>query len=109
LVLNKILCGVPKNSLVDVTLEISAVELEICDSLLKGVLQNWKKLGNSSVATLRETFLIREGVLTPIELDYNLSVVKGTFDMLIETVPWNISMIQTAFMKNRINVDWKKQ
>ena len=109
LVLNKILCGVPKNSLVDVTLEISAVELEICDSLLKGVLQNWKKLGNSSVATLRETFLIREGVLTPVELDYNLSVVKGTFDMLIETVPWNISMIQTAFMKNRINVDWKKQ
>lgn len=109
LVLNKILCGVPKNSLVDVTLEISAVELEICDSLLKGVLQNWKKLGNSSVATLRETFLIREGVLAPVELDYNLSVVKGTFDMLIETVPWNISMIQTAFMKNRINVDWKKQ
>ena len=107
LVLNKILCGVPTKSVVDITIKLEEIELDICNSLLKGVLQNWKKLNSSSVETLRKTFLIREGILVPNELDYDLSVVKETFDMLIDTIPWNISMIQTVFMKNRINVDWK--
>ena len=83
------------------------LDLEMCDSLLKGVLKNWEKLNNSSIAALRETFLIREGILTPNELDYNLDIIKETFDMLLETIPWNISIIQTTFMENRINVDWK--
>jgi hypothetical protein len=107
LVLNKILCGAPQFMNVDVTLEVDEVYLDLCESLLKGVLKNWEKLSNSSVQTLRETFLIREGILRPVELDYKLNVIKGTFDMLIETIPWNISIIQTTFMKNKINVDWK--
>ena len=107
LVLNKILCGAPQNSHVDVTVELDELYTDLCDSLLKGVLKNWEKLSNSSVETLRETFLIREGILRPVELDYNLNVIKGPFDMLIETIPWNISIIQTTFMKNRITVDWK--
>ncbi|MDC1012507.1 contractile injection system tape measure protein, partial [Flavobacteriaceae bacterium] len=107
LVLNKILCGAPQFMNVDVTLEFDEVYLDLCESLLKGVLKNWEKLSNSSVQTLRETFLIREGILRPVELDYKLNVIKGTFDMLIETIPWNISIIQTTFMKNKINVDWK--
>ncbi|MBF12641.1 MAG: hypothetical protein CMC63_10780, partial [Flavobacteriaceae bacterium] len=108
LVLNKILCGVPQNSYVDVELEIDKVQLELCESLLAGVLQNWEKLSSSTIETLRKTFLIREGILSQNEeLDYNLNVIKGPFDMLIETIPWNISIIQTTFMKNRILVDWK--
>ena len=107
LVLNKILCGAPQFMNVDVTLEVDEVYLDLCESLLKGVLKNWEKLSNSSVQTLRETFLIREGILRPVELDYKLNVFKGTFDMLIETIPWNISIIQTTFMKNKITVDWK--
>lgn len=107
LVLNKILCGAPQFMNVDVTLEVNEVYLDLCESLLKGVLKNWEKLSNSSVQTLRETFLIREGILRPVELDYKLNVIKGTFDMLIETIPWNISIIQTTFMKNKITVDWK--
>ena len=107
LVLNKILCGAEQRTPVDVKLNIDEVELQICDSLLKGVLQNWQKLNNSSVETLRQTFLIREGILTPNELDYDLDIVKETFDVLLETIPWNISIIQTTFMKNRIIVDWK--
>ena len=107
LVLNKILCGAPQFMNVDVTLEVDEVYLDLCESLLKGVLKNWEKLSNSSVQTIRETFLIREGILRPVELDYKLNVIKGTFDMLIETIPWNISIIQTTFMKNKITVDWK--
>jgi hypothetical protein len=106
-VLNKILCGVDLRTPIDVNIDIQDLDLEMCDSLLKGVLKNWEKLNNSSIAALRETFLIREGILTPNELDYNLDIIKKTFDMLLETIPWNISIIQTTFMENRINVDWK--
>ena len=107
LVLNKILCGVAQRTQIDVKIELTDVELEMCDSLLLGVLKNWEKLSKSSVATLRETFLKREGILIPNELDYNLNIVKETFDMLLDTIPWNISIIQTTFMENRINIDWK--
>ena len=107
LVLNKILCGVDLRTPIDVNLEIQDVDLEMCDSLLNGVLKNWEKLNNSSIAALRETFLMREGILKPNELNYNLDIIKETFDMLLETIPWNISIIQTTFMENRINVDWK--
>jgi hypothetical protein len=107
LVLNKILCGVAQRTYVNVKIELENEELRMCDSLLQGVLQNWEKLNNSSVTTLRETFLNREGILRPNELNYNLDIVKETFDMLLETIPWNISIIQTIFMENRINVDWK--
>ena len=107
LVLNKILCGVAQRTQIDVKIELTDVELEMCDSLLLGVLKNWEKLSKSSVATLRETFLKREGILIPNELDYNLDIVKETFDMLLDTIPWNISIIQTTFMENRINIDWK--
>ena len=107
LVLNKILCGVDLRTPIDVNLEIQDVDLEMCDSLLNGVLKNWEKLNNSSIDALRETFLMREGILKPNELNYNLDIIKETFDMLLETIPWNISIIQTTFMENRINVDWK--
>ena len=91
---------------VDVNLPLDQFELDLCESLLKGVLQNWDKLNNSSIRALRDTFLIREGVLRKSNTNYDLIIKKKPFDVLLNTLPWNISMIQTSFMKNRILVEW---
>ena len=106
LALNKLICGVPIETYVDVNLSIEPFELKLCDSLLKSVIDNWEKINNSSISTLRETFLIREGVLVKSNADFKLNVEKKPFDVLLTTLPWTISMIQTSFMKNRIIVTW---
>ena len=79
----------------------------LCDNLLNAIIQNWDKLGNTSVDSLRETFLIRNGSIKKEFNDYTLNVESKPFDMLLKTIPWNITMIQTVFMKNRLIVEWK--
>lgn len=106
LALNKLICGAPIETFVDVELSIEKFELNLCDSLLKSVINNWEKINNSSVSTLRETFLNREGVLIRSNADFKLNIEKKPFDVLLTTLPWTISMIQTSFMKNRIIVTW---
>ena len=106
LILNKLICGAPLNQYVNLEIRLEAFEKEICESLLNGVIKNWEKIGNTSVEGLRETFLMREGVLRKTEENYSLFVKKMPFDVLLSTIPWNISMVQNAFMKYRIIVDW---
>ena len=92
---------------VDVNIKLEKFELELCESLLKSVIKNWEKIQNSTVSTLRETFLMREGALRKLDSDFNLIVLKKPYDLLMDSLPWTIGMIQTSFMKNRILVDWK--
>ena len=106
LILNKLICGAPLNQYVNLETRLEAFEKEICESLLNGVIKNWEKIGNTSIDGLRETFLMREGVLRKTEENYSLFVKKMPFDVLLSTIPWNISMVQNAFMKYRIIVDW---
>ena len=105
--LNKIICGAPPDMFVDINLTLQKFELELCESLLNSVIKNWEKIENSSISTLRESFLIRQGTLSKFGSDFNLKIEKKAFDVLLDTLPWNISMIQTSFMKNRILVDWR--
>jgi hypothetical protein len=106
LALNKIICGASLDMFVDINIPLEQFELDLCESLLNSVIKNWEKINGSSVSTLRETFLIREGSLRKFNSDYNLNIEKKTFDVLLNTLPWNIKMIQTSLMKNRILVDW---
>lgn len=107
LVLNKILCGVEPGYVVNTQIEILNEELMLCDNLLSAIIKNWDKLGNTSIDSLRETFLIRNGSIKKEFNDYILNVESKPFDMLLKTIPWNITMIQTVFMKNRLIVEWK--
>ena len=104
--LNKIICGAPLEMFVDIDLSLEKFELDICESLLKSVIKNWEKIENSSISTLRESFLIREGTLSKFGRDFNLNIQKKPYDVLLNTLPWNIGMIQTSLMKNRILVNW---
>jgi hypothetical protein len=107
LVLNKILCGVDLNYYVDVTLELSDIEKNICASLINAVKMNWEKMSGTSTTTFKDYFLKREGFINKNNNDFSLNVERRPHDLLLETVPWNISMIQTSFMKNRLLVNWK--
>jgi hypothetical protein len=79
----------------------------MCDSLLGAALQAWPTLRTSTVDTLRETFLQRDGRLTRGDDVWKLQVAAKPYDMLIDTVPWSFKHIKSRWMKTLLQVDWR--
>lgn len=107
LVLNKILCGMPIEEVVNAKLRITKAEKEKCDSLLKAVLEYWTSMSSSSVEALQETFLQREGKLeSERENSYELWVEEKGYDVLLAQLPWGIGMVKTPWMENYLTCHW---
>lgn len=107
MVLNKIMCGASPDLFVDTSIELNDMDKNIGDSLLTAVTKNWPQLNTSSIQTLREYFLKRDGIIKKMNENYMLKVEGNTFDVLLKSIPWNILMLQTAYMDNRLIVEWK--
>ena len=107
LVLNKFLCGIKTGEPIEREIELNQKEKEVLEGLLQGMIQNWKVLGNTSVAGLRETFLQREGRLQLKNDAWHLLVEPRTFDMLLDQLPWSYSTIKYPWMERVIYVEWR--
>jgi len=78
------------------------------NELLLAVIGHWKSLKNTSPEGLRETFLIREGVLKSKNGFYYLEIEDKTLDILLNYVPWNFSTIKLNWMQCILFVEWNK-
>lgn len=106
LLLNKILIGMdPAEALFPID-SLSEEEMESTRSLLNGLRSNWEKVKNSSPEGIQETFLQREGVLSLNVENVSLTVEKKGVDVLMESIPWNISLIRLPWMKKPVFVKW---
>lgn len=106
LVLNKLMCGLEPSEPVERTIVLTEQERELSESLLNAVIQQWTRLGSTSVAGLRETFLQREGTLSPADEFWLLRVQQKGFDVLLQFLPWAFSMLKTGWMPKAIHVEW---
>ena len=107
LLLNKLLCGVSTGVPVQSRIVLSRQERDTVDDLIRGMIQNWKTIGNTSVAGLRETFLQRRGQLVLQEDIWFLTIEPGAFDMLLDNLPWRFSVIKHRWMERAIHVTWR--
>ncbi len=107
LTLNRLLCGAEKDLVIEYDLDITEEEIALSESLLQGVIYNWEKMRGTRPDTFRQTFLQRAGILSMVEDHYELKVEEKSYDMLLTTLPWNLSMIKLAWMKSRLTVIWK--
>jgi hypothetical protein len=105
--LNKILCGVPLNTPIAPSIEITVEEEELVKKLINGTIFNWEKMRGTKLETFRETFFMREGMLYEKDNRWELFVERKAYDVLMDTLTWNISMINLSWMKKRLNVQWK--
>jgi hypothetical protein len=105
--LNKILCGVSLNTPISPILELTVEEDELVRKLINGTIFNWEKMRGTRLETFRETFLIRQGMLYEKDNRWELIVERKAYDVLMDTMNWNISMINLGWMKKRLNVQWK--
>lgn len=107
LILNKLICGFPIESVINTKQKISKEEKEICNDLLLVVLEYWSVMKNSSIEALRETFLQRAGKLSLSETNScELWVEEKGVDVLLTSLPWGIGMIQTPWMDNFLHCYW---
>jgi len=107
LVLPKIICQVPVSTPIHSDIEITETEISEASALLDAVIEHWDVLRNTTPDGLRGTFLLRPGKLTRKEDgDWLLQVESRTFDVLLEHLPWGISMIKLPWMKNMLWVEW---
>lgn len=106
LVLNKIMCGVPTTAPVEREIEPTEQERELCERLLKAMIANWKIIENTSIAGLQQTFLQREGRLDRSPDGWKLKAQRKTLDVLVDQIPWSISVIFNKWMPQPLRVTW---
>lgn len=104
--LNKLLCGLPPDMPLASAITPDESELVLCDQLLMAVISNWEIFGNSSPAGLREMFLQREGLLLPGNGLWALTVSRKTIDVLLQKMPWSISVVRNRWMPQPLSVTW---
>ncbi|MDQ1161748.1 hypothetical protein QE422_002116 [Chryseobacterium sp. SORGH_AS 447] len=106
LALNKIICGLSPEISLSENIEITTEDTALSDQLLKALIAQWNALGTTSVEALRETFLIREGVLSESPEQWKLTVKPGTFDVLLSRCPFSFSLIKYPWMEKALAVEW---
>lgn len=106
LVLNKILVGMPIQEHLSPPENLSVEESKTIESLMNGLIQNWPKVHDSSPEGIQETFLQREGILSLGPENYKLTIPKKTVDILVESIPWNLSLIKLPWMQKPLHIEW---
>ena len=85
---------------------IGEAEREEGEALLGAVVQHWSALGQTSVDGLRVAFLQRGGLLYPAPDGWLLRPQGETFDLLLDRLPWGLSIIRLPWMPGCLHTEW---
>lgn len=103
----KLICGIDVNEVLKPCSTIDKNHKAEAEELLKAVIENWKALKSSSPQTLQTEFLQRPGYL--IQRDdgaWSLHIERQTIDILLDRIPWTISMNRLPFSNLMIYTEW---
>jgi hypothetical protein len=104
--LNKILCGMAVDDVLQPAEELPGYVKSECDELLTDVIHHWSILKNTSIEGLRETFLQRNGKVTKVENGWLLNVERKGVDILLNNLPWGIGTIKLPWTNEQLHVEW---
>jgi len=103
----KLICGVDVNDILKPCASLEKSHLLEVDELLIAVIENWKALKTSSTHTLQTAFLQRPGYL--IQRDngaWSLHIERQTIDILLDKIPWTISISRLPYSNLMIYTEW---
>jgi hypothetical protein len=108
LTLAKVICGVALDEPVKAETALTEAEAEEAVALLKAAIGHWEALRGTSPDALRNEFLMRPGALSLVgDGDWLLRVETRTVDILLDQLPWGISMIALPWMPGLLRVEWR--
>lgn len=102
----KFICGIPLDMPLEREITLSTHEKSEVKSMLEAVLQHWTSLKSNSIDLLRHEFLQREGKLDTAGQNPKLIIERKTFDMLMDSIPWNISVVKIPWHQKIIYTEW---
>jgi hypothetical protein len=106
LAFNKILCGWPPELPLEAAPDQTERETDEIDRLLTAVIGHWSALGKVSPSSLIDAFIRRPGLIRRSSGYYQLTVETRTNDVLLNALPWALSLIKTPWMAGPMKVDW---
>jgi hypothetical protein len=105
LLLPKLLCGLPWEEPLPPG-KLTAEEHIACAELLGAVLRHWSALKSTSPAWMREQFFLRQGKLERVDANWKLTVEHHLQDVLLDKLPWGVSLIRLPWMQGLLYVRW---
>ncbi len=107
LVIPKILSNTSFGAVVESDIILTVDEQDEAEALLAAVIRHWEVLKNTGAEGLRETFLKRSGKLSLLDNgEWLLQIEQNACDILLEQLPWGISMIKLPWMPDMLRVEW---
>jgi hypothetical protein len=108
LALAKVLCGMRLDEPTEADAGLTEAETEETTALLDAAIGHWRALGGSSPDALRAEFLTRPGALeTDPEGDWLLRVESRSVDLLLDQLPWGLSLVKLPWMRRLLRVEWR--
>lgn len=106
MLLNKILSGIETETALQKISALTEMEKSISEDLLKAVMNQWDKMKNSSIEGFRGSFLMRDGSLNLTDDAWVLKIEQRGYDVLLQSLPWTLSMIKASWMDKPLLVEW---
>lgn len=104
--LNKLLCGMAQEEVLDFGDAVTPAEASVAEELLTAVIANAPILRNMTLEGFRGSFLLRDGVLKNEEGLWQLHVEKASYDIILSKFPWSWNMVKLPWMDLPLQVDW---
>ncbi len=106
MILFKVLCGMEISGYVSPELGIKQKEKEATEELLNAIKNHWVSMKNTSFEAIREGFFRREGKLEMADDGLKLTIERKTMDILLDKLPWGISLIKYKWMPQLLHINW---
>jgi hypothetical protein len=106
LILNKIICGIDPSEPIEVSFSPSESEKEEIKNLLDAMVSQWSALKSTSGKSMAMGFFPREGSLKRTGRGYQLTVPRISIDILLNRLPWAISIIKLPWMNETLFTEW---
>lgn len=106
LLLNKILCGIHPDDPIPVSFSPSETEREEIKNLLDAMVSHWTALKSTSGFSMAQGFFPREGSLKRADKGYQLHIPRISIDILLNRLPWTISIIKLPWMEETLFTEW---
>ena len=85
---------------------LDALAREEGKALLSAAISHWPAFGQTSIEGLRHSFLKRDGLLYQAADGWLLRPQTKTYDLLLDRLPWGISILRLPWMRSILHTEW---
>lgn len=106
MIFEKYCCNMPMDTALDREVVLPQAMKAEAEKLLVEILGHWTAMKNTGADTLRSEFLSRKGKLISNGNHHKLMLEKKTQDILLDRLPWSISLVKWPWRKELLFVEW---